>query len=54
MVAFKSTDRPGMLDIIGKGKWDAWNQKKGMVQRTFVSVEIQERIFVKHVILILF
>ncbi|CAK6971102.1 acyl-CoA-binding protein-like [Scomber scombrus] len=32
-------DRPGMFDIIGKGKWDAWNEKKGPIHRTFVSVE---------------
>lgn len=22
-------DRPGMLDLKGKAKWDAWNSKKG-------------------------
>ena len=25
-----NTDRPGMLDLKGKAKWDAWNAKKGM------------------------
>ncbi|XP_022310007.1 acyl-CoA-binding protein-like [Crassostrea virginica] len=25
-----NTDRPGMLDLKGKAKWDAWNGKKGM------------------------
>ncbi|XP_068715966.1 acyl-CoA-binding protein-like [Montipora foliosa] len=24
-----NTDRPGMLDLKGKAKWDAWNNKKG-------------------------
>ena len=24
-----NTDRPGMLDLKGKAKWDAWNAKKG-------------------------
>ena len=28
-----NTPRPGMLDIKGKAKWDAWNKKKGMDQR---------------------
>lgn len=27
-----NTDRPGMLDLKGKAKWDAWNSKKGMSQ----------------------
>ena len=27
-----NTDRPGMLDLKGKAKWDAWNAKKGMTQ----------------------
>ena len=28
-----NTSRPGMLDIKGKAKWDAWNGKKGMDQK---------------------
>lgn len=27
-----STGRPGMLDVRGRAKWDAWNGKKGMTQ----------------------
>ncbi|XP_050304530.1 acyl-CoA-binding protein homolog isoform X2 [Anthonomus grandis grandis] len=27
-----NTDRPGMLDLKGKAKWDAWNERKGMSQ----------------------
>ena len=27
-----NTDRPGMLDMKGKAKWDAWNSKKGTSQ----------------------
>lgn len=27
-----NTDRPGMLDLKGKAKWDAWNAKKGTSQ----------------------
>ncbi|KAK9679849.1 Acyl CoA binding protein [Popillia japonica] len=25
-----NTDRPGMLDVKGKAKWDAWAAKKGL------------------------
>ena len=25
-----NTDRPGMLDLKGNAKWDAWNALKGM------------------------
>merc|ERR1711893_385212 len=25
-----NTDRPGMFDLKGKAKWDAWNGRKGM------------------------
>ncbi|CAG2177650.1 unnamed protein product [Oppiella nova] len=25
-----NTARPGLLDLKGKAKWDAWNSKKGM------------------------
>ena len=27
-----STDRPGMFDLAGKAKWDAWNEKKGNIK----------------------
>ncbi|XP_067139136.1 acyl-CoA-binding protein [Centruroides vittatus] len=27
-----NTSRPGMLDLKGKAKWEAWNGKKGMSQ----------------------
>jgi len=27
-----ATKRPGMLDVRGRAKWDAWNGKKGMTQ----------------------
>uniref|UniRef100_A0A667WP16 ACB domain-containing protein n=1 Tax=Myripristis murdjan TaxID=586833 RepID=A0A667WP16_9TELE len=27
-----STDRPGFPDFKGRGKWDAWNAKKGLSQ----------------------
>jgi len=25
----KSIERPGMFDLKGKAKWDAWNKNKG-------------------------
>lgn len=25
-------DKPGMLDLKGKAKWNTWNEKKGMSQ----------------------
>ncbi|XP_035243940.1 acyl-CoA-binding domain-containing protein 7 isoform X1 [Anguilla rostrata] len=25
-----NTDKPGMLDMKGKAKWEAWNSRKGM------------------------
>jgi len=27
-----NTERPGMLDLKGKAKWDAWSDKKGISQ----------------------
>jgi len=27
-----NTDRPGMLDLKGKAKWDSWNKLKGIGQ----------------------
>lgn len=29
LVGDVNTDRPGMFDLKGKAKWDAWNAKKG-------------------------
>ncbi|XP_026282960.1 acyl-CoA-binding protein homolog [Frankliniella occidentalis] len=31
-VGDNNTDKPGMLDLKGKAKWEAWNGKKGMAQ----------------------
>ena len=31
LLAFLYIARPGMLDFTGKAKWDAWNNKKGIV-----------------------
>lgn len=27
-----NTDRPGLLDLKGKAKWDSWSSKKGVSQ----------------------
>ncbi|XP_070767562.1 acyl-CoA-binding domain-containing protein 7 [Enoplosus armatus] len=35
-----NTDRPGMLDLKGKAKWDAWNSRKGMSQDDAMSAYI--------------
>lgn len=29
---FYRTGKPGMLDLKGKAKWNAWNEKKGTSQ----------------------
>ncbi|KAL6448333.1 hypothetical protein ACFW04_000343 [Cataglyphis niger] len=31
-VGDNTTSKPGMLDLKGKAKWDAWNKKKGTSQ----------------------
>ncbi|KAF9895670.1 Acyl-CoA-binding domain-containing protein 1, partial [Lobosporangium transversale] len=36
-----TTTRPGMFDIKGKAKWDAWDQKKG------VSKEAAEKEYIE-------
>ncbi|CAG2118147.1 unnamed protein product [Medioppia subpectinata] len=32
-----NTTRPGMLDLKGKAKWDAWNSKKVLIYRIYVK-----------------
>nr|XP_012229297.1 PREDICTED: acyl-CoA-binding protein homolog isoform X1 [Linepithema humile] len=32
IVGDNNTSKPGMLDLKGKAKWEAWNKKKGTVQ----------------------
>ncbi|KAI1731560.1 acyl coA binding protein [Ditylenchus destructor] len=32
MVGDNNTDKPGMLDMKGKAKWNSWNSKKGTSQ----------------------
>lgn len=37
--------RPGMLDLLGKAKWDAWNKQKGIdkpqAKRLYVSALVK-------------
>ncbi|XP_048117290.1 acyl-CoA-binding domain-containing protein 7 [Alosa pseudoharengus] len=33
-------DRPGMLDMKGKAKWDAWNSRKGMSKEDAMTAYI--------------
>ncbi|ORY74515.1 acyl-CoA-binding protein, partial [Leucosporidium creatinivorum] len=33
--------RPGLLDVLGRAKWDAWNKRKGL------STEEAERLYVQ-------
>ncbi|XP_037130252.1 acyl-CoA-binding protein homolog isoform X2 [Syngnathus acus] len=35
-----NTDRPGMLDLKGKAKWDAWNSRKGMTKDAAMSAYV--------------
>lgn len=37
-----NTTRPGMLDIRGKAKWDAWDKRKGMSQDAAKEQYIQK------------
>uniref|UniRef100_A0A674NFV9 Acyl-CoA binding domain containing 7 n=1 Tax=Takifugu rubripes TaxID=31033 RepID=A0A674NFV9_TAKRU len=30
-----NTDRPGLLDLKGKAKWDAWESRKGTIKHIF-------------------
>ncbi|KAM9851507.1 acyl-CoA-binding domain-containing protein 7 [Aulostomus maculatus] len=35
-----NTEKPGMLDMKGKAKWDAWNSRKGMSKDDAMSAYI--------------
>ncbi|XP_076460271.1 acyl-CoA-binding protein-like isoform X3 [Babylonia areolata] len=37
-----NTARPGMLDLKGKAKWDAWDKRKGMSQDDAKTQYIKE------------
>ena len=43
-----NTERPGMLDMKGKAKWDAWKGKEGMSQddaKAAYVAKVQEKGF---------
>ncbi|KAJ8291014.1 hypothetical protein GJAV_G00020420 [Gymnothorax javanicus] len=35
-----NTDCPGLLDVKGKAKWDAWNSRKGMSEADAMTAYI--------------
>ena len=45
-----NTDRPGMFDLKGKAKWDAWNAIKGTSKEEAMTkyVEMAEKMVSKH------
>lgn len=32
ILEFSSIEKPGMLDLKGKAKWNSWNDRKGMTE----------------------
>ena len=42
--AFILAECPGMLDLKGKAKWEAWNLKKGVTTSKFTSCSHIHRI----------
>jgi acyl-CoA-binding protein len=34
------TEKPGMLDLKGKAKWEAWNNKKGLSKEAAMEAYI--------------
>ncbi|XP_063054706.1 acyl-CoA-binding domain-containing protein 7 [Engraulis encrasicolus] len=45
-----NTDRPGMLDMKGKAKWDAWDSRKGLSNQEAMDkyVELAKEIIAKY------
>lgn len=37
-----NTERPGFFDFIGKTKWDAWNELKGLSKKDAMHKYIQK------------
>ncbi|KAM8967310.1 acyl-CoA-binding domain-containing protein 7 [Pelodytes ibericus] len=35
-------DAPGMLDLKGKAKWEAWNSKKGMAKEDAMNAYVSQ------------
>ncbi|XP_031708796.1 acyl-CoA-binding domain-containing protein 7 [Anarhichas minor] len=40
MVGEINTDRPGMMDLKGKAKWDAWTSRNGMSKDDAMSAYV--------------
>ncbi|DAZ92795.1 TPA: hypothetical protein N0F65_005799 [Lagenidium giganteum] len=41
-VGDNNTAKPGMFDLTGKAKWNAWNEKKGMSSEEAMKKYIEE------------
>ncbi|XP_069683841.1 acyl-CoA-binding protein homolog [Periplaneta americana] len=39
-VGDNNTEKPGMLDLKGKAKWEAWNGKKGMTKEAAMEAYV--------------
>eukprot|EP00064_Thunnus_orientalis_P013406 superscaffoldBa00002176_g13445 len=46
----EDVNRPGMFDLTGRGKWDAWNQKKGLSKEEAMAsyVDVVEKLKAKY------
>ncbi|XP_061624759.1 acyl-CoA-binding protein-like [Phyllopteryx taeniolatus] len=44
------SDRPGRFDILGRLKWDAWNEKKGLSKEEAMAayVDLVEKLKTKY------
>lgn len=49
-VAFTSTECPGIFDLAGRGKWNAWDKKKGLGKDEAMTayVEVVEKLKAKY------
>ena len=45
-----NTERPGIMDLKGKAKWDAWDSKKGMGKEEAMNqyIEVVKSLLEKH------
>jgi len=49
-VGDNDTPKPGLLDLRGKKKWEAWNSRKGMSAEAAMTayIEVVERLIAKY------
>lgn len=49
-VGDNTTPKPGLLDLRGKKKWEAWNSRKGMSSEDAMKayIEVVERLVTKY------